>query len=78
MTYNMQVLLFSSIKNLANAQAKLRGHRYFGRAAVSFSLLLGSIYPVFFISSFTTRRIMASNGSLRCLICSFNALFIMV
>ena len=35
-------------------------------------------YPVFFNSSLTTRRTIASNGSFRCLICSFNALFIMV
>jgi len=62
----------------ANAQAELRGQEYFVRAAVSSSLWLGSTYPVFFNSSLTTRRTIASNGSLRCLICSFNALFIMV
>ena len=31
------------INSLPNARAKLRGHRYFGRASVSFSLLLGSM-----------------------------------
>ena len=36
-------LMFSKIFSFAgepNVQAKLRGHRYFDRAAVSFSLLL--------------------------------------
>ena len=61
-----------------NAQAELRGLTISRTAAASSGLWLGSTYPVFFNSSFTTRRIIDSNGSLRCLICSFNALFIMV
>jgi hypothetical protein len=43
LAYNWQLLLLTSIKNLANAQAKLRGLMISRRAAVRFSLWLGSI-----------------------------------
>ena len=40
------------LTRLPNAQAKLRGLRYFRRAAVSFSLLLSGNMNIYYVSSF--------------------------